>query len=200
MPVLANRKSQEELVFGKWEEPYLKMVGLNHATLNFYMEIQLPLIGLMFLQIFLWFDTIPNFAAELSCYSDRQFYLDWWNSHTVEDFIHKWFKLPYTFFYRHGFVRLVLRYGVNETLARLVTFAVYAMSQELILVFSLGVYKLYVFKILCIALVWHVIQVNNLNWISPNNFNILTLFGFVWVLPLVFCMYYREYLKSINPY
>jgi hypothetical protein len=47
--------------------------------------------------------------AELFRYGDRQFYIDWWNAVSVEEFIQKWFKLPYIFFYRHIYVPLVIK-------------------------------------------------------------------------------------------
>ena len=105
----------------------------------------MPIIAMTLLNIYLWFESIPNAMAELTYYADRQFYVDWWNACSVEEFIQKWFKLPYIFFYRHGFVPMVVKYQIDQNLARVVTFIIYAISMELILVLSLGVYKMYIF-------------------------------------------------------
>lgn len=172
----------------------LNFLGLNAPTLNFYLDIQLITIGMLLLNIHLFFESVPNALAELARYSDRQFYVDWWNAVTVEEFIQKWFKLPYIFFYRHGFVRLVLKYQMNQTLARIITFVFYSVSMELVLILSLGIYKCYTFKLLMIALLWHVIQLR-FPPIDPAIFNSSTLFGFLVAVPLIACLYCREYLN-----
>lgn len=117
----------------------------------------MPIIAMTLLNIYLWFESIPNTMAEVTFYADRQFYVDWWNACSVEEFIQKWFKLPYIFFYRHGFVPMVIKFRVSQNVARIITFVIYAMSMELILVLSLGVYKMYIFQLLMISMVWHVI-------------------------------------------
>ena len=42
---------------------------------------------MLLLNIHLFFESVPNALAELARYSDRQFYVDWWNAVTVEEFI-----------------------------------------------------------------------------------------------------------------
>ena len=113
---------------------------------------------------------------------------------TVEEFIQKWFKLPYVFFYRHGLVRLVLQYGVPEAYARIITFFFYSASWELILVLATGVTQAYAFKLLMISLVWHIIQLR-LPPLHPQTFNTAALFGLLAVIPLITCLYTREYIN-----
>lgn len=67
-------------------------------------------MSLILLSLYMIFESLTNSLAELAFYADRQFYVDWWNSVTVEEFIQKWFKIPYIFYYRHVVVRLVLKY------------------------------------------------------------------------------------------
>lgn len=177
----------------------MELFGLNKATLELYMDMQMPVICVTLLNIYLWFESIPNAMAELTYYADRQFYLDWWNATSVEEFIKKWYKLPYLFFYRHGFVTMAVKYSVDQRIAVILSFAIYALFMELIIVMSTGVLKFYLFKLLMIALVWHVIQLKFTNY-NPQLFNAITLFGFLTVIPLLACMYLREYILNARMY
>lgn len=108
-------------------------------TLNLYLELQLLVIGMLLLIIYFMMESIPNALSELAYYADRQFYVDWWNAVTVEEFIQKWFKMPYIFYYRHITVRLVVKYEFNSTFARIVAFIVYSFSWEAVMYSLLGV-------------------------------------------------------------
>ena len=83
---------------------------------------------------------------------------------------------------------------MNQTLARIITFIFYSVSMELVLILALGVYKCYTLKLLMVALLWHIIQLR-FPPIDPNIFNTVTLFGFLVTVPLIACLYCREYLN-----
>ena len=120
LPVISNTKIHRDLQFvpqvdqGGYFWSIMNMLSFNKPTLDLYLELQMNVIGLTLLNIHLWFDSLPNAMAEVTMYGDRQFYVDWWNAETIEEFIQKWFKLPYIFFYRHCFVTLVIKYGLNR--------------------------------------------------------------------------------------
>ena len=145
---------------------------------------------------YLLFESLPNAMAEITYYADRQFYVDYWNSLNVEEFIQKLFKLPYIFFYRHSFVRMVVKYKFNIRVARFISFILWTLTLELIFVMGLGIFKFYIFKLLLVALVWHIIQTQVFP--SETKFNSLTLFGFLAIVPLICCFYCREYLNMLT--
>ena len=89
-------------------------------------------------------------------------------------------------------MRLVVKFRFGQNLARIITFIVYSMSMELILVLSLGIYKLYVFKTMMLGLAWHIIQLKYPP-LSEKLFNYITLLGLMIAFPLIACLYVREY-------
>ena len=75
----------------------------------------------IFLMIYLLFESMPNALSELTLYADREFYQDWWNATTIEEFYAKWLRLTYLFFYRHVYMTLVMRFKMNPQAAKAVT-------------------------------------------------------------------------------
>jgi len=53
------------------------------------------------LNLYLVSESLPNAAAELVYYADREFYKDWWNATSFNDLAKKQLKLPWQFFDRH---------------------------------------------------------------------------------------------------
>jgi sterol O-acyltransferase len=82
----------------------------NTGILELYLQLQMPLILEVMLMIFLLFESFPNALAELSLFADREFYQDWWNATTIEEFYSKWLRFSYLFFYRHVFMRLQIKF------------------------------------------------------------------------------------------
>ena len=60
--------------------------NINAPMLELYLKLQMSLILLIILMIFLLFESFPNAAAELTLYADREFYQDWWNATSIEEF------------------------------------------------------------------------------------------------------------------
>ena len=95
----------------------------------------MPLILMMMLMIFLLFESFPNALAELTLFADREFYQDWWNATSIEDFYGKWLKISYLFYYRHVFMKLQTSFPkISPMMARALTNLVSAAMQELIMV------------------------------------------------------------------
>lgn len=80
--------------------------NLNAPLLELYLKLQMPLILMIMLMIFLLFESFPNALSELTFFADREFYQDWWNSTSIEEFYSKWLRISYLFYYRHVFMRL----------------------------------------------------------------------------------------------
>lgn len=94
----------------------------------------MSLILIVFLNIFLLFESLPNAISEITLYADREFYQDWWNATNIQEFYSKWLKFPYIFFYRHLYVELHMRYKLSHQVSTALTSLVSALTQELIMV------------------------------------------------------------------
>ena len=88
---------------------------------------------MIMLMVFLLFESFPNALAELTLFADREFYQDWWNATSVEEFYGKWLKPSYLFYYRHV-LRKLQEIGVSPVIARAATNLISSMMQELIMV------------------------------------------------------------------
>jgi hypothetical protein len=94
----------------------------------------MPLILMIMLMIFLLFESFPNALAELTLFADREFYQDWWNATSVEEFYGKWLKPQYLFYYRHVLVPLQRSKRMSPAVARAMTNLVSSAMQEVIMV------------------------------------------------------------------
>ena len=85
-----------------------------------------------FLLVFLviWEYTLGAFA-EITCFADRHFYSDWWNSMDWLEFSREWNIPVYHFLRRH--VYFASRTYMSNSLAMLMTFLVSAIGHELIM-------------------------------------------------------------------
>ena len=85
-----------------------------------------------FLLVFLviWEYTLGAFA-EITCFADRHFYSDWWNSMDWLEFSREWNVPVYHFLRRH--VYFASRTYMSNSMAMLVTFLISALGHELIM-------------------------------------------------------------------
>src|ERR1035437_2073262 len=86
----------------------------NSAIIELFLKIQMSVTLIILLEIFLLFESLPNALSELTLLGDREFYQDWWNATTVDELYGKWMKFSYMFYYRHVYLRLVLKYKMNS--------------------------------------------------------------------------------------
>ena len=89
---------------------------------------------MIMLMVFLLFESFPNALAELTLFADREFYQDWWNATSIEEFYAKWLKFSYLFYYRHVLKKLESKYKLSPNTAKAITNLVSAAMQELIMV------------------------------------------------------------------
>ena len=111
------------------------------------------MLTLVFINIFIWltgfvvlFHSMLNLVGELSRFSDRKFYSDWWNAGSVGTFWRDW-NLPVSnYFRRHIYVPLRTR-GVSRMLASNAVFFVSALLHELL--FGVGTHNFNGVAFLC---------------------------------------------------
>lgn len=66
---------------------------------------------------FMVWECMCNAFAELTYYGDREFYKDWWNSTTFEEFNRKWNKCVYNFLFRHCYLECAFRYKFSKRMS-----------------------------------------------------------------------------------
>ena len=108
--------------------------NMNGPLIELYLQLQMPLILLIMLLVFLLFESFPNALAELTLFADREFYQDWWNATSIEELYGKWLRFFYLFHYRHVYMKLLIKYRINQALAKAIANLIHSAMQELIMV------------------------------------------------------------------
>lgn len=110
------------------------------------LDLALPFMIAYLLLFYIIFECICNGFAELSRFADRQFYDDWWNSTSWDDFSRKWNKPVHTFLLRHVYASTLASYpSVSRTGAMVITFLLSAAAHELVMVIVTHKIRLYLF-------------------------------------------------------
>lgn len=71
--------------------------------------------------------------SPVGSFADRQFYEDWWNSTSWDEFSRKWNKPVHTFLLRHVYAPSISGWRLSRTGAMFVTFLVSALAHELVM-------------------------------------------------------------------
>ncbi len=74
----------------------------------------MPLTVFMNLFFFIVWEIVLGFFAEITRFADREFFLDWWNSTTFEEYNRKWNKPVYSFLYRHVYLELIYTFKKSK--------------------------------------------------------------------------------------
>jgi len=69
---------------------------------------------------FTLFELVCNILADITCYGDRTFYGDWWNSSTFEEFNRLWNKPVHQWLFRHVYLKLRSK-GLNKFVGQSLT-------------------------------------------------------------------------------
>ncbi|KAL2439199.1 putative sterol O-acyltransferase 2 [Exophiala dermatitidis] len=122
--------------------PVLSESAIRLRHVNFYSDMALILAEttsmllfpfmITFLLVFLviW-EYILGAFAEITCFADRHFYSDWWNSSDWLEFSREWNIPVYHFLRRHVF--FASKTYFSTTIAMVITFLVSALGHELIM-------------------------------------------------------------------
>jgi len=95
----------------------------------------IPIIIFILILIMILFDTFCTFVAETSGYPDRQFYEDFWNATTMNEFLSKMNTLIPNFFRYHVIRPLITDYHMSLEWARTISFIFAAALLEILMVF-----------------------------------------------------------------
>jgi sterol O-acyltransferase len=122
--------------------PYTPTHG--QPFLRSLIDLALPFMISYLLLFYIIFECICNGFAELSLFADRQFYEDWWNSTSWDEFSRKWNKPVYTFLLRHVYAPS-LDQELSKTTAMFLTFLLSACVHELVMVVVTHKFRFYLF-------------------------------------------------------
>ncbi|CAG8583509.1 27829_t:CDS:2 [Racocetra persica] len=80
--------------------------NVSTSAYNSMIQMLFPFMVNYLLIFYIIFECICNVFAELTRFADRNFYDDWWNSTTWEEFARKWNKPVHRFLLRHSNPRI----------------------------------------------------------------------------------------------
>ncbi|KAI1793521.1 MBOAT-domain-containing protein [Ganoderma leucocontextum] len=109
------------------------------------LDLALPFMLSYLLLFYIIFECICNGFAELSYFADRQFYDDWWNSTSWDEFSRKWNKPVHTFLLRHVYASTMSSYKLTRQSAMFFTFLLSAAAHELVMAIVTKKIRFYLF-------------------------------------------------------
>ncbi|PNT31757.1 hypothetical protein POPTR_006G147600v4 [Populus trichocarpa] len=108
------------------------------------LKLSVPNLYVWLCMFYCFFHLWLNILAELLCFGDREFYKDWWNARTVEEYWRMWNMPVHKWMVRHIYFPC-LRNKIPKGLAILIAFLVSAVFHELCIAVPCHVFKLWAF-------------------------------------------------------
>ncbi|OAD68611.1 hypothetical protein PHYBLDRAFT_97722, partial [Phycomyces blakesleeanus NRRL 1555(-)] len=122
-----------------------KLYDPNMSEARVIIELMCPfMINYLFI-FYIIFECILNAFAELSRFADRNFYDDWWNSITYDEFARKWNKPVHHWLLRHVYAQSIESLKLTKQNATFVTFLLSSILHELVLVICTRRVRMYLF-------------------------------------------------------
>ncbi|KAG8908604.1 hypothetical protein FRB99_004892 [Tulasnella sp. 403] len=109
------------------------------------LDLALPFMLSYLLLFYIIFECICNGFAELSRFADRQFYEDWWNSTSWDEFSRKWNKPVHSFLLRHVYASSISYHKLTKPSAAVLTFLLSALLHELVMAVVTKKIRMYLF-------------------------------------------------------
>ncbi|KYR01982.1 membrane bound O-acyl transferase family protein [Tieghemostelium lacteum] len=119
-------------------------------------QLSLPSMSLWMLGFYGVFHCLLNIFAELTRFADREFYQDWWNATTFDQWWRKWNRPVHKWMLRHVYTDSMYTVKMKKTGAMVSTFLLSALLHEMVMIFSFKFVRpiLSATMILQIGLVW----------------------------------------------
>lgn len=111
--------------------PYTPKLGDSIARA--FANLAIPMMINFLLIFYIIFECVCTGFAELSYFADREFYQDWWNSTSWDQFARKWNKPVHTFLLRHVYASSRSGMGFSRWGATFFTFLLSALCHELVM-------------------------------------------------------------------
>ncbi|KUI72646.1 Sterol O-acyltransferase 2 [Cytospora mali] len=98
-----------------------------------FSDLIFPFMMEYILTWYLIWEAILNLLGELTYFADREFYADWWNSVSWDQFARDWNRPVHNFLLRHVYHSSISAMKVNKHTATLITFFLSACVHELVM-------------------------------------------------------------------
>lgn len=170
-------------------QPRLEEAGTENPILS-VMNLLFPFLTCYLITWFIIFECICNGFAEVTFFADREFYSDWWNSSTFDEFARKWNKPVHEFLRRHVYLDVQQCYHVSKRNATLLTFSLSSILHECVFVIIFHTVKMYFFT-LQMGQIVIIFYGRGLHGTRLGN--IIFWLGLIVSLPLETIIYCREY-------
>lgn len=138
-------------LFGQYMVPILERAAQIYTDDGFTLELvgrlfkmSVPCVIAWILNFFAGFQALCNIFAEITYFADRQFYLEWWNSRTFQEYWKYWNLPVHHFILKHIYGPICKR-GFNPALGNLVAFFISALLHEYVICFGLWIPTYYFF-------------------------------------------------------
>nr|QTQ94648.1 diacylglycerol acyltransferase I [Salvia hispanica] len=109
------------------------------------LKLSVPNLYVWLCMFYCFFHLWLNILAELLCFGDREFYKDWWNAKTVEEYWRMWNMPVHKWMVRHIYCPS-LQNGLPKTVAILIAFLVSAIFHELCVAVPCHIFKFWAFS------------------------------------------------------
>lgn len=96
-------------------------------------DLIFPMLLEYLLSWYIIWEVILNLLGELTYFADREFYNDWWNSVSWDQFARDWNRPVHNFLLRHVYHSSISAMKVNKHTATLITFFLSALVHELVM-------------------------------------------------------------------
>ncbi|KAI9364407.1 MBOAT, membrane-bound O-acyltransferase family-domain-containing protein [Zopfochytrium polystomum] len=115
------------------------------SFLSSLMYLIIPFMVCYMLIFYIIFECICNAFAELTFFADREFYDDWWNSTTFDEYARKWNKPVHEFLLRHVYLETIASLKMSKQNATLLTFFVSSCFHEVVMAVTGKRIRMYLF-------------------------------------------------------
>ncbi|KAI7899286.1 MBOAT, membrane-bound O-acyltransferase family-domain-containing protein [Cokeromyces recurvatus] len=124
---------------------YPQLYNPNMSDIRVVLEVLFPfMMNYMFL-FYIIFECILNWFAEITKFADRNFYDDWWNSVTFDEYARKWNKPVHHWLLRHVYAISMDNYKISKQSASFLTFLFSSCLHELVMVIITRKLRMYLF-------------------------------------------------------
>ncbi|KAK2395653.1 Diacylglycerol O-acyltransferase 1C [Trifolium repens] len=157
------------------------------------LKLSVPNVYVWLCMFYCFFHLWLNILAELLRFGDREFYKDWWNAQTVEEYWRMWNMPVHKWMVRHVYFPCI-RFGIPKGAAALIAFLVSAVFHELCIAVPCHMFKLWAF----IGIMFQVPLVLITNYLKNKYKNSMVgnmIFWFIFCIlgqPMCVLLYYHD--------
>ena len=161
------------------------------------LRLQMQYVGVWILMFYSFFHCFLNIMAELLYFGDREFYRDWWNSNSLEEYWKEWNIPVHSWALRHIYYPMRRR-NISRLIGNVTVFFVSAVFHELIIAFSFKMYYFLAFTAMMSNVPLIYIQTRLKRYLENSQLNNI----FFWLLfcfighPVAIMVYHWGYLTS----